>query len=148
MPGTLLQHPTLRNEFLVVSMPRKTPQGADKTFRLNFDKNGQTVVSDGVLDEIALAQSLGFMPDVLTKAGEVNIPDDLGKMPPGQTVGRVQLRDGRMGDTIGAVEWGEDVQARERLRREQKTLAARARAQQARYERDTKFAEFLSKETQ
>jgi len=124
--GTLLQHPTLRNEFLLVHLPAKTEKGADKHFRLSFDNNGQTVVSEGVLEEIAMAVALGFMPDALTPVGILANPIDLGLEPPTQERGYYQDRNDRQYET-DATAWSQEVRDREHAKRVAKTMAARAR---------------------
>jgi hypothetical protein len=122
--GTLLQHPTLRGCFLVAMMPPKTRQGRWYPLRLNFNGQGQTVVSQGVLEEISMAEAIHEAYRGMTVVGELHTPEDLGLNPPTQVRG--WIADGATLKEFNADQW--DTHLKERAAEKKRLLIAKGRA--------------------
>lgn len=132
--GTILQHPSIRNRLELVSLPPKTPQGVAKKFWLAWDGLGQCTVSDGVRDEIAMAQALGLYDTELTVAGVKHTPEDLGLNPPEQRVVQEYVPDGMSPRVLSVDEWRQELREVAVMKKARLNAADKERAEHRRSE--------------
>lgn len=134
MPGVIVQHPTLRNSYLVYEIPPTTPQGSSKPIRLNFNHSGQAVLGEDMWATVQMHRTMGFHDADLVAVGSTPSPEDLGRNPPTQTQGFIVS--GGAERNFNDDEWKAYLRSRRDDKRARLRAAAAHRREQALLNRD------------
>jgi hypothetical protein len=76
MGGLRIHHPTESNVVLLVPVPAKTPElgGVPKDIRIHLDEEGNSIVSEGVWNELLRAKASGLSSHEFVILNEVSDP--------------------------------------------------------------------------
>lgn len=77
--GLRIHHPTERDVILLIPIPAKRPDlgGIPKDIRIHLDENGDSLISEGVWEELMLAKRVGLSAHEFVVLNEVSDPPTL-----------------------------------------------------------------------
>lgn len=99
--GLRIHHPIERDVILLIPLPAKTPEGSPKDIHIHLDEEGDSIVSEGVWEELLEAKRSGLSAHEFIVLNEVLDPPTIiagPRVPNQEKRTRVERRPGTIYD--------------------------------------------------